>query len=56
MSGYISDEMIRKIEIHIETTSDCIHNFGLHDYVIDLLHQDIDLLNEILAEAKGGWK
>lgn len=42
------DEMKRKIEIHIETTEECIENFGIPNYVKELLEQDIELYKEIL--------
>lgn len=36
-------ELIRKIEIHIETTEECMDNFSLPDYVKQLLDQEIEL-------------
>lgn len=44
--------LIRKIEIHIETTEECIDNTGLPPYVINLLTQDNTLFKEVLKELK----
>lgn len=46
------NEIIRKIEIHIETTKECIDNFNIPAYVIALLEQDIVLYEEILKFLK----
>jgi predicted DNA-binding protein YlxM (UPF0122 family) len=46
------ETLIRKIEIHIETTEECIDNTGLPPYVINLLNQDNTLLKEVLEELK----
>ncbi len=49
-------ELIRKIEIHIETTEESIENFNLPQYVIDLLDKDNALLKQatdLLRELEG---
>jgi hypothetical protein len=46
------ESLIRKIEIHIETTEECIDNTGLPDYIVLLLTQDNNLLKEALEELK----
>lgn len=46
------ESLIRKIEIHIETTRECIDNFGIPDYVKEMLEQDIKLYEEILNFLK----
>lgn len=56
-------ELIRKIEIHIETTEESIENFNLPQYVIDLLDKDnallkqaTDLLRELEADCKEEYR
>lgn len=44
-------DLKRKIEIHIETTEECIDNFGIPEYVKKILEQDIELYREILAHS-----
>lgn len=46
------DKLIRKIEIHIETTKECMENFGIPAYVKELLEQDNQLFIEILNKIK----
>ncbi len=41
--------IIRKIEIHIDTTEECIDNFGLPQYVEELLTDDIKLYREAIT-------
>ena len=45
-------ELIRKIEIHVETTEECMDNTALPEYVVDLLNADIKLFKEIAEELK----
>lgn len=45
-------ELIRKIEIHVETTEECMDNTALPEYVVDLLNSDIKLFKEIAEELK----
>ncbi len=51
-----SADLIRKIEIHIETTEECIENFAIPPYVKELLQQDIELYNLILKSATASLK
>ncbi len=44
--------LIRKIEINIETTEECIDNFNVPDYAKDLLLQDIEFHKEIISSLK----
>jgi len=46
------EELIRKIEIHIETTEECIENTALPEYVIELLKEDNKLFKEIVEKLK----
>jgi hypothetical protein len=43
----IVKEMVSAINIHIETTEECIDNCNQPDYVTDLLRQDIKFLKRI---------
>ena len=52
VSGQLPHDLRRKIEIHIETTLECIENFGIPKYVKELLEQDIELYREILQKTK----
>lgn len=45
----LSVDLKRKIEIHIETTEECIENFSIPNYVKELLEQDIELYRKILG-------
>ena len=45
-------DLIRKIEIHIETTEDCMDNTALPEYVVELLKADNKLFNEIKEKLK----
>jgi len=47
-------DLIRKIEIHIETTEQCIENFGIPKYVKELLEQDIELYKIVIVHLKRG--
>ena len=47
-------DLVREIEIHIETTKECIENFGIPNYVKELLEQDIKMYEKILAQCKAG--
>jgi hypothetical protein len=47
-------DLKREIEIHIETTKECIENFGIPTYVKELLEQDIKMYEKILARCKAG--
>lgn len=51
VSGSLPADLRRKIEIHIETTEECIENFGIPKYVKELLEQDIELYRLILARC-----
>ena len=46
------EKLIRKIEIHVETTEECIDNTALPEYVTELLKADIKLFNEIIEKLK----
>jgi len=46
------EELIRKIEIHVETTEECIGNFALPKYVIELLEADNKLFKEVIETLK----
>jgi hypothetical protein len=46
------DELIRKIEIHIEVTQDSMENFGVPLWVTRLLDDDNDLFKEIIIKLK----
>lgn len=46
------EELIRKIEIHVETTEECIENTTLPEYVSELLKADNKLFNEIIEKLK----
>lgn len=48
-------DLVREIEIHIETTKECIENFGIPNYVKELLEQDIKMYEKILARCKAGY-
>lgn len=41
-------EVKRKIEIHLETTNECIDNCNINNTTKSLLEQDNDLFKEIL--------
>jgi hypothetical protein len=45
-------DLIRKIEIHVETTEECIENTSLPEYVTELLNADIKLFNKIIEILK----
>lgn len=45
-------DLIRKIEIHVETTEECIDNTALPEYVDKLLKADNELFNEIIEHLK----
>ena len=45
-------DLIRKIEIHVETTEECIDNTVLPEYVAELLKADNKLFNEIIEHLK----
>lgn len=42
------EDIKRKIEIHLETTEECLENFNLDKELIELLEQDNALFNEVL--------
>jgi hypothetical protein len=46
------EDLIRKIEIHIETTEECMDNTALPEYVAELLRADNKLFNEIIKKLK----
>lgn len=46
------EELIRKIEIHVETTEECIENTSLPQYVSELLIADNKLFKEIIETLK----
>jgi len=46
--------LIRKIEIHIETTKECIENCNIKGYVKEVLDQEIDLYGIIIAHLNQG--
>lgn len=41
-------DLIRKIQIHLETTEECMENTSLPQYVVELLEQDNELLGEVV--------
>lgn len=43
-------DLIRKIEIHLETTEECIENTSLPQYVVELLEADNELLSEVVTK------
>ena len=43
------EDLIRKIQIHIETTEECIENTSLPQYVVELLEADNKLLSEVVT-------
>jgi hypothetical protein len=43
-------DLIRKIEIHLETTEECIENTSLPPYVVELLEADNRLLSEVVTK------
>ena len=43
------EHLIRKIQIHLETTEDCIENTSLPQYVVELLEADNKLLSEVVT-------
>lgn len=45
-------DLIRKIEIHLETTEECIENTSLPPYVVELLEADNRLLSEVVTKYK----
>ena len=46
------EDFIRKIEIHVETTEECMENTSLPEYVSELLNADNKLFNEIIERLK----
>lgn len=46
------EELIRKIEIYVETTEECMDNTSLPKYVVDLLNADLELFKEIANKLK----
>ena len=46
------EELIRKIEIHFETTEECMDNTSLPEYVSELLNADNKLFKEIIEKLK----
>lgn len=46
------DELISKIESHIETTEDAMDGFGVPLHVQRLIDDDIDLFKEIIINLK----
>jgi hypothetical protein len=45
-------DLIRKIEIHVETTEECMENTSLPEYVSELLNADNKLFKEIIQTLK----
>jgi hypothetical protein len=43
------EDLIRKIQIHLETTEECIENTSLPKYVVELLEADNKLLSEVVT-------
>ena len=43
-----NEELKRKIEIHIETTEECIENFNIDKTTKELLGQDNKLFQEVI--------
>jgi hypothetical protein len=43
------EDLIRKIQIHLETTEECIENTSLPQYVVELLEADNKLLSEVVT-------
>lgn len=43
------EELKRKIEIHIETTEECVENFNIDNVTKELLEQDNKLFTDILV-------
>lgn len=45
-------DIIRKIEIHIETTEECLDNFNLSDSVKAIIQQDINFLTTLKSQIQ----
>ena len=45
-------DLIRKIEIHVETTEECMENTSLPEYVSELLNADNKLFKKIIETLK----
>jgi len=41
------EEIIADIDRHIETTEECVDNFGIPDYVTELMNGDIFFVKEV---------
>lgn len=46
------EDLIKKIEIHIETTEECMDSTALPEYVVELLNSDNKLFKEIIDTLK----
>ena len=46
------EDLIRKIEIHIETTEESMDNTALPEYVVELLNADNKLFKEIVETLR----
>ena len=44
------ENLIRKIQIHLETTEECIQNTVLPEYVVELLEADNKLFAEVVTK------
>ena len=42
------EDLKKKIEIHVETTEECIDNTSLPEYVVEILNSDNKLFQEII--------
>lgn len=46
------NDVIRKIEIYIETTNECLENFGLPNWAKETIQQDNEMLKLALSELQ----
>lgn len=42
------EELLNKLHRHVELTEECLDNFGLPNYVVELVTADNDLFNEVI--------
>lgn len=43
------EELLNKLHRHVELTEECLDNFGLPNYVVELVTADNDLFNEVIS-------
>jgi hypothetical protein len=42
------EELLQKLHRHVELTEECLDNFGLPNYVVELVTQDNELFNQVI--------